>query len=166
MQRAGFTLLELLIVLLIASILLTVGIPALNRFGLDARRTADINAFVASVHLARNESAKRNRAVTLCQSSDGRSCAGREAGFDTGWLVYIDDPAAPLLSYRTVMTGRIRSNRQSYTFHPNFRRGTNGTVTFCDQRGSVGARAIVISYTGRPRVTSADSRGEPLACPA
>jgi len=42
----------------------------------------------------------------------------------------------------------------------------NGTLVFCDPRGSSSARAIVISHTGRPRVSRRDSSNKPLKCPA
>jgi len=167
MRSPGFTLLELLIVLLIGAIVLTLGVPAFSTSVLDARRTADVNAFVTSIHLARSESATRSTAVSLCRSTDGVSCAGSGSDFTRGWIVVTDDTAAtPLLSHTPVMHGSIRSNRASFTFRPSFQRSTNGTVIFCDQRGSASARAIVISYTGRPRVSRTDTAGRPLSCTA
>lgn len=167
MERSGFSLLELLFVLFLAALLLSLGIPALNGVVLDSRRTGDINAFVASVQLARSEAAKRGQPVILCKSSDGLTCGGRETQFDDGWLVVPENnEATPLVSYQPRSTGSIRSNRAAFTFRPNFARGTNGTVTFCDHRGSATARNVIISYTGRPRVASTSSRGEPIACPA
>jgi len=71
-------LLELLYVLLAVACLLVIGVPALGRLVLDLRMTADINAFVTAVQLARSESAKRVAEVTLCRSSDGETCG--EAG--------------------------------------------------------------------------------------
>jgi hypothetical protein len=41
----------------------------------------------------------------------------------------------------------------------------NGTIVFCDARGSAHARAIIISHTGRPRVAQRDADGKPLRCP-
>jgi type IV fimbrial biogenesis protein FimT len=165
MRQTGFTLLELLFVLLFAAILLTLGVPALQRIVLDSRRTTDVNAFVSSVQLARSESAKRGLAVQLCKTTDGISCADRAGHFDTGWLVFVEDPDSTLLMhYEPVMDGSIRSNRAAYTFRPNFRRGTNGTVTFCDQRGGASARTVIISYTGRPRVATTTAGGAPIDC--
>jgi len=162
MRHVGFSLLELLIVLVIGSILLTLAAPAFSTSVLNARRTADVNAFVATVHLARSESAKRSVPVTLCGSADGRSCAG---SFDAGWLVIAeDDPGTPLAGYQPVMHGSIRSNRARFVFRPGFGRGTNGTVVFCDQRGAPDARAVVVSYTGRPRVTATNASGNALTC--
>lgn len=174
MRQRGLTLLELLIVLLVIASLLAIGVPGLGRAGLDARRTADINAFVTAVQLARSESAKRPAAVTLCKSVDGISCGGRGSHFDTGWIVFVDedddspprrDPGEPLLyAYVPAMQGTIRSNRARYTFRPFYRRSTNGTVTFCDSRGVGEARAVILSYTGRPRISGRKPSGRPLEC--
>ena len=42
---------------------------------------------------------------------------------------------------------------------------TNGTLIFCDRAGRARPRALVISYTGRPRVAYEDTRGRPYRCP-
>jgi hypothetical protein len=44
-------------------------------------------------------------------------------------------------------------------------RATNGTFVVCDAAGRVPAKALVISYTGRPRVASKTTRGNPYECP-
>jgi type IV fimbrial biogenesis protein FimT len=73
--------------------------------------------------------------------------------------------AEPLLYVHTPeLVGTIVSNRPYYEFRPGFRRSTNGTVVFCDRRGAAAARAVIVSYTGRPRVASRDADGRPLRC--
>lgn len=175
MRQGGFTLYELLIAALLVAALLAVGAPGLRWAALDARRTADINAFVTAVQLARSESAKRPAPVTLCKSMDGAVCGGRGSHFDSGWIVFVDedddsppqrDAGEPLLYvHEPAIQGTIRSNRARYTFRPFYRRSTNGTVTFCDARGTEAARAVILSYTGRPRVADTTASGRPLECP-
>ena len=167
----AFSLLDLMVSILILATLLTVGVPAFDWLVLDTRRTADINAFVASVQLARSEAAKRGLPIVLCQSVDGASCSPAGSGFDDGWLVVAASSAgdpimdgAPLHAHAPAMTGSIRSNRSRFVFRPRHRRGTNGTVTFCDRRGERAARAVIVSYTGRPRVADLAPGGRPLAC--
>jgi type IV fimbrial biogenesis protein FimT len=60
----------------------------------------------------------------------------------------------------------VTSNRLAYTFRPVTQRGVNGTIVFCDERGSIAARAIIISHTGRPRVAHVDADNRPLRCAA
>ena len=174
MRWAGYSLIELLVTLMLAAILLVLGVPGLRELALDARRTADVNAFVSAVQLARSESAKRAQAVVLCPTADGSTCARAGQPFDSGWMVFVDaDGDNPprrdgdeelLLHYPPVMEGSIRSNRASFVFRPHYRRSTNGTVVFCDLRGPPAARAVIVSYTGRPRVASTTAAGTSLAC--
>jgi type IV fimbrial biogenesis protein FimT len=167
----GFTLWELLCTIAIAGVALSAGVPAFNSFVLDARRTADVNGWVLAVHLARTEALKRSRPVIVCQTSDTWQCVDDpDAG---GWMVFVnlDDRYPParsgseplLYSHIVESAGTVVSNRPYYEFRP-LRRSTNGTVVFCDRRGAAAARAVIISYTGRPRVDSRDADGRPLQC--
>jgi type IV fimbrial biogenesis protein FimT len=61
------------------------------------------------------------------------------------------------------MAGTITSNRPYYEFRVG-RRSTNGTVVFCDRRGTAAARSVIVSYTARPRVADRDADGRPLQC--
>ena len=174
MRHPGFSLLEFLFALLIVAVLVTAGLPGLSWLALDARRTADINAFVSSVQLARSESAKRGTAVIVCKTNDHRICGGSQVHFEGGWMVFVDDDSdnppevdtneSLLFSYEPAMQGTIRSNRLRYTFRPYYRRSTNGTLTFCDRRGVAAARAVIVSYTGRPRVSDRGPGGRRLEC--
>jgi type IV fimbrial biogenesis protein FimT len=174
MRVQGYSLLELLVTLALVTVLLALGVPGLRTLALDARRTTDVNAFVTAIQLARSESAKRGRAVVLCHTADGVVCAGARQPYELGWMVFVDtDDSSPprrdgdeelLLHYLPVTEGTIRSNRAHYVFRPYYRRSTNGTVVFCDLRGPSAARAVVVSYTGRPRVAGTTASGTPLPC--
>jgi len=169
----GYTLWELLCTLGIAAIAFGLAVPAFTDFLLDSRRTADINAWVLAVQLARSEAAKRGRPVIVCKTADQRRCGGTALPADAGWMVYVnlDDAyppersaAEPLLYAHTPeLTGSIVSNRPYFEFRPA-RRSSNGTVVFCDRRGASAARAVIVSYTGRPRVDTRDGDGRPLRC--
>ena len=174
MRHRGFSLLELLFTLVVATIVALLGIPAFGWLILDSRLTADVNAFVTSIQLARSESAKLNLAVVVCKTADDRVCGGSDVRYDDGWMVFVDEdgdevPALDaseriLFSYRPAIEGAIRSNRARYVFRPYYRRSTNGTVVFCDRRGAEAARAVVVSYTGRPRVSDTGPGGRVLDC--
>ena len=167
----GFTLWELLCTLGVAGLLVGLGAPALTDFVLDGRRTADVNGLVLAVQLARSEAAKRGRPVIVCPTADRVRCGG---SFSAGWMVYVnlDDRyppertgAEPLLyAHAPEIAGTITSNRPYYEFRVGRRRSTNGTVVFCDRRGTAAARAVIVSYTGRPRVAGRDADGRPLEC--
>jgi type IV fimbrial biogenesis protein FimT len=170
----GFTLFELLGALAFAGVLLGVAAPGLRTFVLDSRRTADVNAFVLAVQVARSEAAKRSHSVILCKTRDWRRCGGTELRFDAGWMVFanVDGQLPPersatepmIYAYVPELDGTIVGNRPFFEFRPLLRRSTNGTVVFCDRRGTAAARAVIVSYTGRPRVDQVDSDGKPLVC--
>ena len=172
----GVTLLELLMVLMVAAALASAAVPGLSAFVLNAQRTADVNGFVAAVQLARSEAIKRGRPVVLCKTVDGSACGDSDIDFDRGWMVFVNDDSdrpprrggdePQLYAYRPATTGTIRANRQLFEFRPFGRRSTNGTVTFCDRRGPNHARAVIVSFTGRPRVSPAGPGMTPLICEA
>lgn len=173
-ESHGFTLWELMLALTVAAIVLGLAVPSFRGLSLDSRLTADVNGFVGAVQLARSEAAKRARSVVVCKTADRVHCGGAEIGYDAGWMVFVNEDdalppvraaAEPLLwAYAPASAGRIHSNRPFYEFRVFRRRSTNGTVTFCDERGAAAARAVVVSFTGRPRVARVGPGGRPLVC--
>ena len=169
----GLTLWELLCTLSIGAVLLTAGVPTFRAFLLDAQLTADVNGWILAVQLARSEAAKRGRAVIVCKTDDTRRCGDADLPTDAGWMVYVntDDQYPPrrsateplLYMHVRELTGTVVSNRPYYEFRPG-RRSTNGTTVFCDRRGAAAAKAVIVSYTGRPRVDRVDADRRPLKC--
>lgn len=175
-RTAGITLVEMLTTLAIVAVLATVAVPGLHAFQQNSRRAAVVNGFLHSVFLARSEAIKRGQVVSVCRSSDGRSCDRRAGDWNSGWIVFAnrdrDDPPERdsgedlITSWGEWPGGSIISNRRAYSFRPTAQGVVNGTIVFCDARGSPHARAIIISHTGRPRVARRDSAGKPLRCPS
>ena len=87
-RALGLSLWELLCALGLGAAVFSLAVPAFRSFLLDARRTADINAFVTSVQFARSEAAKRGMPIVLCKTADGKTCAGAELRYDAGCLVF------------------------------------------------------------------------------
>lgn len=169
----GFTLIELLACLAVLVVLTAWGVPSFGALTRDAARTREVNQFIQGVYLARSEAIKRNGVVSLCPSRDGSTCFP-SAAWDSGWLVFVnadrDSPAIRdageqlLRVYPGWDTGHISANRSTLSFRPFGQVGVTATVTFCDDRGSPAARAVIISQTGRPRVTSRTASGGALTC--
>jgi type IV fimbrial biogenesis protein FimT len=158
----------------IGAILIGVAVPSFETFVLNARQRADINSFFTAIQLARSETSKRGRPVVLCKTRDLRRCGQNDIRYDAGWMVFVnlDDrrplersDAEPLLtSWTPKSEGPIHANRTEFEFRAFRRRSTNGTVTFCDRRGAPSARAVIVSYTGRPRIASRGPGNRALLC--
>lgn len=172
-EQAGMTLLSLIVTISIVAVLLGSGVPGFRQLVLNNKRTATINELVVAIQFSRSESAKRYQEIVLCPSAGGNQCAGRR--WDQGWLVFANtdrdsparlDPDETLLFRHRVVDGvEIMSNRSAFRFRPLGVRSVNGTIVICDIRGASSARAVIISYTGRPRVADRDASGRSLRCP-
>lgn len=170
----GMTLFELMFALSIVAIASAVAMPAFADLRRNAVRTATVNDFLHALYLARSEAINSMEVVSVCKSVDGRTCSNELADWATGWIVFTNrdhdqppqvDPDEPVLrTYAGWPTGRITANRPAFSFRPVQQSAVNGTILFCDRPGT-GARAIVISQTGRPRATDRDGDGLPLNCP-
>lgn len=84
---AGFTMIELMITVALASILLAVAVPSFNQIIVSGRLTAQTNEMVAAVSLARSEAIKRNANVTLCRADNGSTTCATTAGAWQNWII-------------------------------------------------------------------------------
>jgi type IV fimbrial biogenesis protein FimT len=170
----GFTLPELVFTLAIAIGLLGWGIPAFRDLQLNAARTREVNQFIQAVYLARSEAIKRNGVVSLCPSLDGELCAATGTPWQRGWIIFVnmdrDSPAVRDLGeellrvYAPWDRGAVNANRATLSFRPFGQMGVTATFTFCDDRGAKAARAVIISQTGRPRVSDRSASNTALVC--
>lgn len=169
----GFTLVELVTVLAVASILLSAAVPSLLGLVRSVQLTSASNDFLAGLLMARSEAVKRNGRAVLCKSADGISCAAT-GGWEQGWLVFSDsnnngqrDPGETILQHARGGESELRvTGNQNVSRYVSYAPdGTSkmvsgafqaGTVTLCRQSaGEVEARQIVLSSAGRPRVQKA-----------
>ena len=172
-SHSGFTLFELLLTLTLIAILVGLGLPSFAKTAANSRLRAEVNALFHAIHVARKESIMRRNVVSICPSVDGLTC---QPGMDwsKGWIMFNNrdrdqppevDPGEPILQVHTVAENvRITANRRGFTLRATQKRATNGTIVVCDPAGRVRPRALVVSYTGRPRVARENRRGEPYRC--
>jgi len=160
--------------LAIAAGLLAWGVPNFRDLLLDAERTREVNQFLHAVYLARSEAIKRNDVVSLCPSADGQACAQAGTAWENGWILFVNsdrdspavrDPGEEILRvFPAWADGHIQTNRGTLSFRAFGQMGVTATFTFCDRRGPAGARAVIISQTGRPRASSRNPAGGLLTC--
>jgi len=172
-RPSGFTLYELMMTLALVALVLGLGLPALDRLAASQRIRGQLDPLFHAVHHARKVSIARRQVVTLCPSSDGANC---EPGTDWshGWIMFVNadrdypvrrDAGEPLLRIHAGDPRvRITANRSAFTLRSTELRATNGTLVVCDRAGRVAPRALVVSYTGRPRVAREDPGGRPYGC--
>ncbi len=169
----GFSLYELIMTIAIAATVLAIGVPSFASLTARNRLHVEINALFHAVHVARKESIMRRQVVSICPSPDGQQCRpGRD--WSGGWIMFTNhdrdepphvDAGEPILQVHRVSDAvRLSANRHGFTLRATFRRATNGTIVACDAASRTAPRALVISYTGRPRVALKTTRGLPYSC--
>lgn len=161
----GVTLVELAVVLALIAIVAGYAVPAFHGLLLDSRRNASVVATLHAVNLARQLAAIRGNGVRLCGSTDSQSCTGR-TDWTAGLLVTDDGDSLrrhlPLAARQSSFS--VRANRGDIAFEGGSGFATPATVIICDRRGGRAARAIIISRSGRARVSATDPGGRPLSC--
>lgn len=172
-RAGGYSLYELLMTLGLAIVIFGLGLPSFGSLLADKRLRAETDALFHTIHLARQESIVRRRVVTICPSVDGQYCDA-DGRWSEGWILFAnlgrsgsgrrDDDEAFLKYHRVGKTAVVQSNRLSYSFRSTQERATNGTLIVCDRAGRAATRAVIVSYTGRPRVARRDPRGNDYRC--
>ena len=166
--NGGFTLIELMVTLAIVAIVATLAVPSFRVFVQNNRLTAQNNALITALNIARSEAGKRRQTITVCASSNGTGC--NTSQWELGWLVFsdLDSDATPDVDTRACLatedciiqtSGLLQGGNTLRTsgfantgFIQYNTRGTlnsTGTYTLCDDRGAVEARAANINLTGR-----------------
>lgn len=89
----GFSLIELLTTLAVVGVVLLLAVPSLSGLLADTRLEGAAKILISHMAFARAEAVSRGFRVSMCSSSDGRTCSG---GLDwrSGWIVFLGSAAA------------------------------------------------------------------------
>ena len=87
-KQRGFTLIELMVVIIIAAILLTIAVPSFS--SLIKRNNVDSlqSKLSSALSTARTEAASRNRIITICGSNAAQDACGTD--WSQGWIIFED----------------------------------------------------------------------------
>jgi len=155
--QGGFTLIELIVTLSIASIVLAAALPMLQGFIRNQRKTAEVNLLIGALNFTRSEAIVRQRSLRLCGGNLIDGCQD-ERLWRSDWLVLTNE-----------RTGKLSEPLQVFTRKDDFfwrwsgagRRpfirfkadgsaaGSNGTFTLCYEEKAL--HQVVVNFAGRIR---------------
>lgn len=144
-NSAGFTLLEMMLVVTLLAVILGFGLPNFREFIRNSRMTAATNDIVTDFNLARSESVKRRVPVTLCKSQNGTSCDADATAPFRSWIVFVDDADAAVVNGNDG-NGVVDANEVVLR-----QRTIADTITVYT---NANARLAIFQPTGFPRVTA------------
>lgn len=161
--QAGFTLMELIVVVAIAAILATIAAPSFTGLINDTKQSSLTSQLVSDLNRARSEAIKRNARIVFCvRNSAGTDC-GTGTNWQNGWLICYgssacdttlpsDGSAANPLSVRQVLDPRLTltGSTNLIRFNPNGTQGSAGSVTLTlnGTWSAATARIISVAATG------------------
>lgn len=165
--QPGFTIVELMIVLVVVAVLVGIGAPAFTNMLLDNRSLSALNDLRGALSTARSEALAQRAFVTFCSSADGAVCGGT---WDLGYLGFVDFDGDAAIDVGgggaddQVVVSRTNAARfltitlnsanglGRMRFDPDGTAlGNGGTLTICDERGATEARALFVSNSGQSR---------------
>ncbi len=128
-MTSGFTIIELMITVALASILLAIAVPQFTRQIEQSRFTNTSNELLGVMNYARAEALRRSRPVTVAPLVG--------ASWNSGWQVFIDenrngakDAAVVLKRGNAITTANLVATAAFVTFDSNGRRWSAAATPF------------------------------------
>jgi type IV fimbrial biogenesis protein FimT len=186
-NQLGFTIAELMIVIIIAGVLAAIAAPNMSEFVKNNARATRVNTMVSALNYARGQAVTRNARVSLCRSAAFAACDA-PGDFAVGWIVFTDsNPRGTVNGTDTVLrifqpdmggnatlmgVKNVAPIAMAGLSYENTGLGLdlaaaatdtvvspNTVFRYCDDRGASEARGIVVTPTGYPRLTT-DTNGD------
>lgn len=185
-RASGFTLVEMMIVLLVLAVVLSLGAPGFSDLIKNNRMLTQVYEMRALLNNARSKALSQREFVVFCSSDDGETCGG---SWQDGYLAFVDLDADGLVTDPDdpdgdiVIQSRLRdSNFEKFAYsnasnrirfdNQGYAIGFNGTFTICDDRGKIEARGLIVTASGIVRSAEIrdddgvllDDQGDALDC--
>ena len=185
LNTSGFTLVEMMIVIVVMAIAFSLAIPSFNGMIQRNRIAVQVNDFLLAVNFARSEAMRRGSQVTVQSADNGAESANE---FGNGYCVQIGAPGDSGFSTScTYSAGRCspiqmagcvlrdfepltgtssldsEENSSAITFGSlgELSANTVQNLDMCDSRGLADGRRIVVSLIGRSRSYNNDALTPP-----
>lgn len=158
MKQRGFTLVELLVVLVLIAIMTGIALPAFKHLIESQRRQDAAQQLVSGIRMARAEAIVRNQVVVI---------APIKSDWSNGWRTFVDanlnglkdDDETILLEragYRGVKVVGNSKVRQSIPFDSTGGSTTggtgNGTLFICEKGRAASQYRVILAPSGRARI--------------
>jgi len=98
-RSAGFTLIELMMVVALLAVLMMIAAPSVRDIALNARITGQANDLMTDLAIARAEAVKRGGRTAICASNTYAACSAVPTGagcqctntaWNQGWIIFTD----------------------------------------------------------------------------
>lgn len=144
-HQAGFSLVELMVVISIVAILSAIGLPSFRALIENQKiRSASSDLYTALVR-ARSEAIKRNTTVTLSPIS---------GNWASGWQIANPAVSGSYLEEHGSVSNVTITGPGSVTYQSSGRLTNSTNSTFTVSSGTVSSRCVYIDLSGRPAVKS------------
>lgn len=166
-KKTGFTLVELLVTISVASIVLSMAVPSMRTTLQKNRMTTLHNQLLSALSFTRSTAITQGTWATLCHSNSAHTgCTAPESEWVNGWIIFPDknnngqvDSNETILSAFTKLPAGIsmlsNKNRISYGSQ-GYAVGYAGKLTFCDSQNAITPQGMIISLNGRVRTANAN----------
>ncbi len=174
-RKSGFTLLELILTIALATIIITIGVPSFQEIIRNNRLTTQTNDLVMALNLARSEAIKRGTTVSICKSSNGTQCnangcsggAGDSIGWSEGWLIFVNnavggdvkcvDAGEEIIQVHGALPSQFTLNPNNnftnfISYKSNGDSNNLGAFAVCYDDKIYFSRTVIVNSTGRIRV--------------
>ena len=158
----GFTLIQLLVAMTVASVLYLVALPSFTHLYQSHKATSEINSFKSHLQLARGLALAHGQYVSVCALGSNSSCGD---DWSRGLLIFKDSDFDGELEQESDILRLLPRPNDSATisfnaFGPSYinynpqgnslTKNNNGNIVYCHQSGSTDhARVIIFYVSGR-----------------
>ena len=170
MKQAGFTLIEIMVVISISLILLTTALPSLMGMIKNSRLVTLHNELVSDLSLTRSTAVNSGGNAIICAANvSADQCLGEGTDWIHGWLVFGDadddgrvDADEVIISVKAGLNADVKlvSSRIRVRYSADGTAlGYPAAFIFCDSRESSTKRGLILTDSGNTQIVDTNQTG-------